>query len=182
MGFPCHWWIRTWFHERVNFRSERHVRIRMCSLSCGRAHREEAGGGVSTPGGGSPWLKSFGSSITFLTLDAAERDALLDALARFGARMFSPQDATGSGYQELVDIPAYAKHEEARNRPAAYCGTRYYSCEEHGFVQDATRTTSSKSAANFHTLANFQPRPDLMPRSGLVSWRPKPPSRRKASG
>jgi len=52
------------------------------------AHREEAAAGFPRlkriPKTAIIWLLDY-----FSTLDAAERDALLDALARFGARMFS---------------------------------------------------------------------------------------------
>ena len=124
------------------------------------AHREEVAAGFPRlkriPKSEIIWLLDY-----FSTLDTAERDALLDALARFGARMFSPQDESGREYQELLDLPAYAKYEEARKGPAAHCGTRYIPVKSmDSYMRDPNNFLEIRSEL---TPLNFQPRPDLMP-------------------
>ena len=124
------------------------------------AHREEAAAGFPRlkriPKTEIIWLLDY-----FSTLDAAEQDALLDALARFGSRMFSPQDDSGREYQELLDLPAYAKYEEARRGPAAHCGTRYIPVKSmDSYMRDPNNFLGIRSEL---TPLNFQPRPDLVP-------------------
>ncbi len=124
------------------------------------AHQEEAAAGFPRlrriPQTQIIWLLDYLS-----TLDAAQQAALLDALARFGARMFSPRDDSGREYKELFDLPAYAKYEQARQGPAARCGTRYipvksmdsYMCDPNNFLEIRSELTP----------LNFQPRRDLVP-------------------
>jgi hypothetical protein len=124
------------------------------------AHREEAAAGFPRlkriPKAAIIWLLDY-----YSTLDAAERDAFLDALARFGARVFSPQDNSGREYQELLDLPAYAKYEKARNSPAAHCGTRYIPVKSmDSYMRDPNNFLEIRSEL---TPLNFQPRPDLVP-------------------
>jgi hypothetical protein len=135
-----------------NFQSNVHALLR-------KAHQEEAAAGFPRlkriPQTQIIWLLDF-----YSTLDAAEQDALLDALARFGARMFSPQDASGKEYQELLDLPAYAKFEDARKGPAAHCGTRYIPVKSMDlYMRDPNNFLEIRSEL---TPLNFQPRPDLV--------------------
>ena len=124
------------------------------------AHQEEAAAGFPRlkriPQTEIIWLLDY-----FSTLEAAEQDALLDALARFGVRMFSPQGDSGREYQELLDLPAYAKYKEAREGPAAHCGTRYIPVKSmDSYMRDPNNFLKIRSEL---TPLNFQPRPDLVP-------------------
>jgi hypothetical protein len=85
----------------------------------------------------------------------------LDALARFGVRMFSAHDDCGSKYQELLDVPAYARYLEAKNGPAARCGTRYIPVKSmDSYMRDPNNFLAVRSEL---TPLNFLPRPDLVP-------------------
>jgi hypothetical protein len=123
------------------------------------AHREEAAAGFPRlkriPKTEIIWLLDY-----YPTLDTAEQHALLDALARFGARMFHPSQKVDE-YQELERLPAYARYQAASKGPAAKCGTRYiavksmdaYMCDPANFAEIRSQLTP----------LNFQPRPDLLP-------------------
>jgi hypothetical protein len=125
-------------------------------------HREEATAGF-------PRLKRIPkTAIIFLldyfaTMDAVEQDELLDALVRFGARMFwEAQDV--SEYQQLLAIPAYARYDAANRGPAAQCGTRYMAIKSLSMDASMRHPEGFPEGTRTHfTSLNFQPRPDLVP-------------------
>jgi hypothetical protein len=96
-------------------------------------------------------------------LAAAERTALLDALARFGAGCFFLR----LGERVPEADPALARCREARERPGGKGGTRYTD------VKMLCMDKSMREPGNYHeswrqnfTALHFRPRADLLPDLG----------------
>jgi hypothetical protein len=96
----------------------------------------------------------------FAGLAAAERTALLDALARFGVRFFFLRP--GDVQPEIA--PALARYREAKDGPGGKGGTRYMD------VKMLCMDKSLREPGNYHeswrqnfTPLHFQPRADLLP-------------------
>ncbi len=92
-------------------------------------------------------------------LTGAEREALLDALAGWGATAFFPRPR-----ETPTVAPALAELREARNRPGSKGGTRYTDVKMLGM------DPSLREPGGYHqswrerfTALQFQPRPDLLP-------------------
>jgi hypothetical protein len=96
----------------------------------------------------------------FAGLAAAEREALLDALAQGGAMAFFPRQSAGE--QEIA--PALARLRERRERPGSKGGTRYMD------MKTLCMNPSLRAPGGYHpswrenlTELHFQPRTDLLP-------------------
>jgi hypothetical protein len=102
------------------------------------------------------WLLDYYDGLT-----AAERTALLDALACFGAELFFLRPGTWAPPEVA---PALARCREARDGPGGKGGTRYTD------VKMLCMDKSMREPGNYHeswrqnfTALHFRPRPDLLP-------------------
>src|ERR1700730_7713411 len=96
----------------------------------------------------------------FARLSAAERDALLDALADGGTMAFFPRPGVG----DWESAPALARFREKRDGPGSKGGTRYTD------VKMLCMDSSLREPGGYHlswrenfTPLHFQPRADLLP-------------------
>jgi hypothetical protein len=101
----------------------------------------------------------------FAALDGAEREALLDGLARWGAMALLPGQCGPADVQQLErECPAFARWREPRGRMGYKGGTRYTD------VKMLSMDPGLREIKNYHEdwIKNssplaFQPRADLLP-------------------